>query len=212
MELDKIIDFIEQALIIAPISFEAAANGEIRGTEWCADRMPESWIVAQVMQAAHHYGIAAVPEVRIRHDIEYFVSDGKRIQPDSLPNLKKGGAKIDLILGDESHFPGYLHLRVALEIKGPKSSWQQFRNDIERLRELHAVASEEGQAMVFAYVTCPLLDSEIDSDAKLLEQSTGIALSKFRIRVAAQDSCATNGKYRCRIYMHIMRGTKKVDA
>jgi hypothetical protein len=161
------------------------------------------------MQAAQRVGIAAVPEVRVRHDIEYFETGGGSIHPDTLPGLKKGGAKIDLVLGDKSRLPGHLHLRVALEIKGPKSNWRQFRGGIDRLRELHSVASEEDQAMIFAYVACPLLDAEREADAKLLEQSTGLALSQFRVSSAAQDSCATNGKYRSHVYMHVMRGTKQ---
>ena len=103
---------------------------------------------------------------------------------------------------------GHLHLRAALEIKGPKSNCQQFRGDIDRLLELRTVVYEEDQAMIFAYVTCPLRDTEREADAELVEQSTGLTLSQFRIRSAVQDSCPTNGKRRSHIYMHIISGIK----
>lgn len=51
-------------------------------------------------------------------------------------------------------------MRAALEVKGPKSSWQQFRTDIERLRQIRKVMNGKDQAAVFVYVTCPLSKAE----------------------------------------------------
>jgi hypothetical protein len=208
MELDQIIDMVELALITSPTSFEDAANGSVKGADWCADRMPESWIIACLMKAAQEKGIAAVPEVRIRHDIQYFESGGESIRPERMPDLQRGGAKIDLLLGDESSLNGHIHLRVALEIKGPKSNWQQFQTDISRLRQLKAVVNGGDQALIFAYVTCPLLVTERERDAKQLEQYTGLNLSQFRVSSALRDSPAPDGARRSYVFMHIIRGNE----
>src|SRR5712664_1307752 len=156
MELDSIIDRVEQTLVASATSFEAAAN-------WSADRMPESWIVACLMQACQEIGIAAMPEVRARHDLERFESGGKAITLENVPDLK-AGAKIDLFLAEQSALPGKLRLRVAMEIKGPKSPWEQFHLDIDRLRQLGSVISSNDQASIFAYVSCPLLETEREED------------------------------------------------
>jgi len=197
MELDSIIDMLRQTLAASPTSFEAAAN-------WSADRMPESWIVACLMQACQEVGIAAMPEVRARHDLERFESGGKVITLENVPALK-AGAKIDLFLGEQSSLPGKLRLRVAMEIKGPKSPWEQFHLDIERLRHFRSVISSKDQAVIFAYVSCPLLETEREEDARKLVQHTRMKLSQFRVSSARQS---TDGARRARVYMHIIHGTK----
>lgn len=178
LDTDEIISILEKALASAASSFEAVANGPVQGADWCADRMPESWIIAILMQAFHAHGLSALPEVRIRHDAQFFESGGHPFDPEKhFPELHRAGAKIDLFVGDRSELsPEIIHLRVALEVKGPKSNWQQFRADLERLRQIRNVANGKDQAAIFAYVTCPLSEAEQELDGRKLEESTGLKL------------------------------------
>lgn len=211
MKLDQIIDAIELGLISSPTSFEAVANGGVTGVDWGADRMPESWVVASVMQEVQKIGIAAVPEVKIKDQIGWFETGGAGIDANQLPNLKQGGAKIDLVLGDKSPIDGKrLHFRVAIEIKGPKSNWQQFRGDIDRIHELQSILHDEEQAVIFAYVTCPLTVEGQEAEAKKLAHCTGLELAQFRIG-SAVTCCVTNNAWRSYVYMYIIRGKAKED-
>lgn len=121
--------------------------------------------------------------MRIRHDAEFFESGGRRVDPKRcFPELHEAGAKIDLFIGDRSELSSDLiRLRAALEVKGPKSSWQQFRADIERLRQIRRVMNGKDQAAVFVYVTCPLSKEERKQDGWKLEESTGLRLLDFKI-------------------------------
>ncbi|HYA42425.1 MAG TPA: hypothetical protein VEF34_14050 [Syntrophobacteraceae bacterium] len=190
IDIEDIIGFVKHALISAPGSFEAVANGPVEGAGWCADRMPESWIIAILMQTLHREGLSALPEVRIRHDAEYFESGGQRLDPvRHFPALYQAGAKIDLFVGDESELSSDLiRLRAILEVKGPKSNWQQFHADLDRLRQIRKVAKGKEQAAIFAYVTCPLSKAERELDGRKLEESMGLELTDFQI---LKCSCKT---------------------
>jgi hypothetical protein len=130
MELSQILSTIEQALVASPTSYEAVANGPVKGVNWDASYMPESWVVACIMQSLHRKDVAAVPEVSLRHDLQSFESGGRVLTADDVPDLKKRGAKVDLIIGEKSSVPEAMRLRVVIEIKGPRSNWQQFQSDI----------------------------------------------------------------------------------
>jgi hypothetical protein len=203
MHINQIINLIEHALVSAPGSFEAAANGPVEGVNWGSDRMPESWIAAILMQAAHEQGLASLPEVRIKHDVQYFESGGRALSPEDFPGLTAGGAKIDLFIGNRSSLPGLMRLRVALELKGPKSNWQQFHSDLQRLRQIQQVVSGEDQAQVFAYITCPLLNEEREKHDRDLEHSTGLKLSDFKVLESLCGSIYTGR--RAYVFMHLVR-------
>jgi hypothetical protein len=205
MEVKEIINIMEHALVSAPGTFEAIANGPVEGVNWCADRMPESWITAALMQAAHGHGLAALPEVRIRHDVPYFESCGRSLRPEDFPLLAEAGAKIDIFLGDRSSVPGLIRLRVAIEVKGPKSNWGQFHTDLERLREIRKVVSGEDQAVVFAYVTCPMLDDERQQHDRKLEDVTGLKLANFKVLPSLRRSLEEDGVVRrTLVYIHVL--------
>lgn len=205
MHIDQIINLIEHALVSAAGSFETAANGLVEGVNWCADRMPESWIVSVLMRAAQEQGLAAFPEVRIKQDVEYFESGGQILRPEYFPNLLKGTAKIDLFLGDQSLLSGRMRLRVALELKGPKSNWQHFHADLERLREIKKKVNGEDQAVIFAYLTCPLLDGDQQkNEERKLEISTDLELKDFTVLRSLRNNIGTDGRKCVFVYMHIL--------
>lgn len=150
MDTSALVSLFENALLSAPGAFEDAAS------PWRTDRMPESWLTYMIMQEASRQGLAVFPEVRIRHDVQVFLSGGQILSPEKFPDLAKAGAKIDLFVGERMPKGSAIPLRAALELKGPKSNWNAFRSDIDRLRQIRSVANGNDQVVVFAYVTCPL--------------------------------------------------------
>jgi hypothetical protein len=140
----------------------------------------------------------------VRQDLEYFESGGKKINPEDVLELK--GARIDLVIGEQSSLSGIMRLRAATKIKGPKSNWRQFGSDIDRLRHLTRAMSGRDQVLIFAYVSCPLLETEREEHDRKLEQATGLKLSQFRLSSARQSSRATDGARRAHVYMHAISG------
>jgi hypothetical protein len=129
---------------------------------------------------------------------------GAACAPKDFPDL--GGAKrIDLFLGDRSSLPGLIRLRVVLELKGPKSAWPGFLDDLARLRQIKQVVSGEEQAAVFAYLTCPLLDGEREKHDRQLEKWTNLKLSDFKVLDCLRNCVATDGVRRASVYIHILR-------
>jgi hypothetical protein len=206
MKLAQILSTIEKALVASPTSYEAIANGSVKGVNWDASYMPESWIVASIMRALHEKNMAAVPEVNVRNDLESFESGGKRLTANEVPNLKKRGARIDLIIAEKSSVLDAMRLRVVVEIKGPQSNWQQFQSDIDRLRHFRKVLASDDQAVVFAYVSGPLTKSEYEKELHDLLQATSLQLSEFKISTASKKSMRPDRGSKSYIFMHVLRG------
>lgn len=206
MKLDRLLETIESTLITCPGSFENVANGgTYKNKTWHADRMPESWIVACLMNSASEVGLAAIPEVRAKHDINAFKSGGGAIQSESLPGLSRVNAKIDLVLAEHSKTNDEMNIRVAMEVKGPKSNWNEFKADIDRIAELSRVMVSDEQAAVFVYVTAPLSEREQREEYLQLIKSTGRAESEFRVSKCRNED-ANDGVTRCSYaYMHVIR-------
>ncbi len=200
MEISDILNIIENSLMSAPTYFESVANGRAVDVNWTSDRMPESWIVMLLMQDLHRHGLAAFPEVQINHDLQYFESNGQSLQSETLPDLK--GAKIDLFVCDRSSIVGNLQLRVAVEIKGPKSKWGSLKADIDRLKALKVVAAGADQKFLFAYVSCPISFAAKESHDKQLVQATGLELHNFKVLPAHGVSLTTQVVSRAYIYIH----------
>lgn len=189
---------LEHSLVSAANYFEAVANGKTTDVNWGADRMPESWVASLLMQEFHRNGLAAFPEVRADHDFEYFESNGVSLKNEG--NLL-GRAKIDLFVADTSK-NGVMRFMAAIELKGPKSNWNQFQHDIERLKEIKKIVSSDDCSFVFAYITCPLLNGEKQKEELALKEKTGIDLSQFKILSSLCDSVDTTGGAR-RSYIYI---------
>lgn len=202
MLIQELIELIQTSLASAPGYFEAAANGTVKDAYWCADRMPESWLVAILMQDLHKQGIGAIPEVQINHDVQWFTSGREAMRAEDFPGLKN--AKIDLFIADESEKPDSMRLRIALELKGPKSNWQSLRGDLDRLEHMKRVLKGEDQAFVFAYVSQPMQESEILQHDQRLEKETGLKITDFKIRRALRKSLSREGESYSYVYLHVV--------
>jgi hypothetical protein len=202
MLISELINIIHTSLAKAPGYFESAANGTVKDAYWCAERMPESWMAAVLMQDLQEQGIGAIPEVRINHDIQWFMSGGKVMNAEDFPDLKN--AKIDLFAADESEQPGFMRLRIAVELKGPKSNWQQLIDDLNRLRHMKKVVNGDDQALVFAYVSCPMLDSELPQHDQKFEKETGLKLADYNIKRALRKSLSRDGDRYSYVYLHVV--------
>lgn len=200
MDTIDIVRIIESSLISTPSYFESVANGRSVDVNWTSDRMPESWIVMLLMQDIHRHGLAAFPEVRINHDLEYFESEGVALNSNNLSDLS--GAKIDLFVCDRSPIFGKLQLRVALEIKGPKSNWNSLKADILRLQALKEATNGTSHAFLFIYVSCPLSMQAKESHDKNLEQATGVNLSEFKVIPTLGVSLTTEAVSRAYLYIY----------
>jgi hypothetical protein len=205
MMLDEILNLIEGALIAAPRSFENVANGTSEEVLVGAERMPESWAVASVMNAVRAHGLAAVPEVRVNADLDVFESGGRILSPESVPTLLKNHAKVDLFIGEPSRSGSRIKLRVALEIKGPLSNWRDFPKDFDRVRELGNILREKGQAAVFAYVTAPLCETERESEAEKLAKKGNLPRTAFRVKSVPAPASSQGPARHVSVYMYVTR-------
>jgi hypothetical protein len=182
---NQIMDFVKDALLKAPIRFEEAANSSLRKVDWKADRMPESWILSEVMNAARQIGIAAIPEVRANHDFQH--CDGSANSFSTIA-AALSGMKIDLFLGELGSNPEKMLVRAALEIKGPKSTWNAFRSDIARLKILSTCLNGENDITIFAYVTPPLTEVELRNEELRFREETRLPRKKYAVLRAVKPS------------------------
>ena len=167
-----ILSTVEQTLINAASKFERVANGSAGSMDWAAFRMPEFWIVALLMQDLHAIGIAAFPEVRIPDDLDEtgtgILSGGQRMTSARYRSIL--GCKIDLFALDQRDVDDPPVLRAALEVKGPKSNFSEFRRDIERLEALTDDSGDD-QQFIFAYATAPLTGPEAEKEESVVRKA-----------------------------------------
>jgi hypothetical protein len=180
----RIISLVWQALLECPIAFERIANGNGDIGFWAADRMPESWVLAHLMQAACQEGYAAFPEARGEDDLKECVTSSGYIE---CPGQYRG-KRLDLVIGQIEPDQGDTFMRVyaAIELKAPKSKWQDFRKDLERLRALRSCAPNE--LLIFAYVCGPKTDAEFVKEQQLFEVETGVTKEQYEVRPCEQPS------------------------
>jgi len=209
--IGQIIEIAKHGLVSSATSFEAIANGRVPMTAWGADRMPEAWILASMMRAAHDNQFAAIPEVRIRHDMPWFTTGQgeaeRRLEPDDFPALRDAGAKIDLILGEESAIPDCTRVRLAMEIKGPKANWDAFARDLHRLQHLRQVINRQDEAVVFAYVTCPLTPAQQAAELATACRLMQLQPQDFVVVPALRFSVYANNQQpdvRSYVFLHVL--------
>jgi hypothetical protein len=178
--------------------------------------MPESWAVGSVMRAAHDNQLAAIPEVRINpnpnnDDIRWFTigigQAERRLQAADFPALMNNRVKIDLLVGEESATPNLTRVRLAMEIKGPKSNWNAFLPDLHRLQHLRQVINGQDEAVVFAYVTCPLTPAQQAAELATACHLMQLQVQDFIVVPALRFSVYANNQnpdVRSYIFLHVL--------
>lgn len=166
---NDIVNFVTRTLLRCSRDFERTANAGGTDGLWCSDRMPESWILVALMCAAAKRGLSAFPEARASHDFEFCKSEGNTswASGEVAEELKR--RKIDLLLGEASSVgPKTKKMRVqaALELKGPKSDWDSFTKDANRLRKLAPFFRNKNQVRILGYVSPPLSDEKMEREKK----------------------------------------------
>lgn len=164
---DAILSAIQSSLENAARTFELVANVPSDPMDWAAARMPEAWVVVQLMHGLHNLGLGAFPEVRIPKDLdeegEGILSGARKMTGDRYESLRR--KRIDLFAFDRSGHDNALVLRVAMEVKAGKSKedFSDFAEDIERLEAL-ADGRGDDQLFVLAYATFPLTVDELKKE------------------------------------------------
>ena len=165
MRREDLLSLIHRELLNAPLQFEKVAGV---GSE----RMPEYWVVCQLMNAVSLAGMCAVPEVAADWQFSEFDFGGMEIPSGAIPELAR--ARIDLFICDPPCASDKPHVRVIMELKGSRSTWDSFGKDIARLRRLSGLLEDGDIAVILAYVTAPLAAAEQKQDLQSFLKATGL--------------------------------------